>query len=124
MGISAANTKSADNLHTEAKNRELILSMFSAGSARVITDLMADDYRQHNPTVADGKAGAIEFFAEQFRLYPDAKARVVHVAADGDLVWAHAHIVRFPKDPGLALVDIFRIRDGKLVEHWDVIQNV
>lgn len=123
-GISAANTKTTKDIEQEAKNKEIILGIFKASSANAITDLMADDYKQHNPTVANGKAGAIEFFDEQFRLYPDAKAQVAHVAADGDLVWVHAHIVRFPNDPGLALVDIFRIRDGKLVEHWDVIQVV
>lgn len=85
---------------------------------------MADDYRQHNPTVADGKAGVVAFFAEQFRLYPNSTARVARVAADGDLVWVHAHLTRFPGDPGIALVDIFRVRDGKLVEHWDVMQEV
>jgi predicted SnoaL-like aldol condensation-catalyzing enzyme len=124
LGISAANAKTAEDLQKEAKNKELILGLFSANGPDAITSLMADDYRQHNPTVADGKQGAIKFFTEQFKLYPNAKATVARVAADGDLVWVHAHIVRFPNDPGLALVDIFRIRDGKLVEHWDVIQDV
>lgn len=124
LGISTANTKTADDLEKEARNKELVVGLFSASGPDAITDLMADDYKQHNPTVADGKAGAVEFFAEQFRLYPNARAHVAHVAADGDLVWVHAHLVRFPKDPGIALVDIFRVKDGKLVEHWDIMQDV
>lgn len=124
LGMTAANAKTAEELQKEAKNKELVTEIFSASSPEVILNLMADDYKQHNPTVADGKAGAIEFFTEEFRRYPNAKATVAHVAADGDLVWVHAHIVRFQGDPGLALVDIFRVKDGKLVEHWDVIQPV
>ena len=43
---------------------------------------------------------------------------------DGDFVVVHHNVRRFPSDPGLAVVDIFRVTDGLIVEHWDVLQEV
>lgn len=124
MGIPAANAKTEKQLQQEESNRKLVLSLFEADSPEVIISAMADDYKQHNPTVADGKAGAAVFFRNMAKQYPKSKARVYRSAADGDLVWVHAHLVLQPNDPGIALVDIFRVKDGKLVEHWDIMQPV
>ena len=44
--------------------------------------------------------------------------------ADGDFVILHVHAVREPGTKGQAIIDIFRVADGKIVEHWDVIQDV
>ncbi len=44
--------------------------------------------------------------------------------ADGDLVMAHVHVIFEPGSPGLAVVDIFRIENGQIAEHWDVAQPV
>jgi predicted SnoaL-like aldol condensation-catalyzing enzyme len=46
------------------------------------------------------------------------------LVAEGDYVVAHVHGVRAPGQRGLAIVDIFRLEDGKLVEHWDVMQEI
>ena len=55
---------------------------------------------------------------------PDSKAKVVRSAADGDLVWLHVHSTNGAEDLGRAVIDVFRVEDGKIVEHWDVIQKV
>lgn len=123
-GWSTASAKTAQELQQEDGNRKLVLSLFSATNPDAITNLMADDYKQHNPTIHDGKAGAVEFFTEQFKKYPNSKVDVAHVAADGDLVWVHGHLIRYPNDPGIALLDIFRVKNGKLVEHWDIMEPV
>jgi predicted SnoaL-like aldol condensation-catalyzing enzyme len=86
---------------------------------------MADDYIQHNPMVATGKAPFVEFFTGFFAENPDASARIVRSAAQGDLVWLHVHAGGNEDGTGgLAIVDIFRVEDGKIVEHWDVVQPV
>lgn len=85
---------------------------------------MADDYVQHNPAVPAGKQGFIAFFKGVFAGQPGIKARLMRVAADGDLVWINAHFTTRPEDPGFLVVDMFRVQDGMLVEHWDVMQNV
>ncbi len=44
--------------------------------------------------------------------------------SDGDIVILHCHWMRSPGDRGDAVVDFFRVKDGKVVEHWDVIQSI
>ncbi|RXT50194.1 nuclear transport factor 2 family protein [Bradyrhizobium betae] len=81
-------------------------------------------YVQHNPMIGDGVEGIRKHLSELRRQFPELKAEVKRIAADGDLVVAHVHARRSPADPGLAIVDIFRLEDGKLVEHWEVRQSV
>lgn len=124
VAVPTAEAKTAQQVQQEEANRKLVLSIFESNDPEMIIGLMADDYKQHNPAVADGKAGAAVFFRDMFKKFPNSKAQVYRSAADGDLVWVHAHLVMDPKDPGIALVDIFRVKDGKLVEHWDIMQPV
>ncbi len=49
---------------------------------------------------------------------------IKRVIAEGDLVVTHAHLVKIPGEPGLAVVDIFRVENDKIVEHWDVVEPV
>jgi predicted SnoaL-like aldol condensation-catalyzing enzyme len=62
--------------------------------------------------------------SETLRRAPAARAEIVRVVAEGDLVVIHNHITSGPGDRGLAGFDLFRLRDGKIVEHWDARQPV
>jgi predicted SnoaL-like aldol condensation-catalyzing enzyme len=84
---------------------------------------VAPNYVQHNPRLADADA-TIKFLETRFREKPEAAYRIVRVIADGDLVAIHAQGKLSPDEKGNAIVDIFRIADGRIVEHWDVIQPV
>lgn len=108
----------------EEKNRQIVLKMFSASSFEENLQFITDDYKQHNPAVADGKAGVIEFFTQLGGAFPDSTTRVARCIAEGDMVWVHAHLIRYPGDRGIALVDIMKMKDGKVIEHWDVMQEV
>jgi predicted SnoaL-like aldol condensation-catalyzing enzyme len=81
-------------------------------------------YIQHNPMVPDGAEATIGFLSERFRKNPQATNAIKRVIADGDLVALHVLSTSGPGDRGRAIVDIFRVADGKIVEHWDVIQPV
>ncbi|MGY8636834.1 nuclear transport factor 2 family protein [Bradyrhizobium sp. 14AA] len=81
-------------------------------------------YVQHNPTIGDGVEGIRKHLSELRRQFPELTAEMKRIVADGDLVVAHVHARRTSTDPGLAIVDIFRLEDGKLVEHWEVRQPV
>jgi predicted SnoaL-like aldol condensation-catalyzing enzyme len=81
-------------------------------------------YRQHNPTAADGAEGLKGFIDFLKSKYPNQKGEIRHVVAEGDLVVLHVHSTRGDNTPGRAIVDIFRLENGKVVEHWDVIQDI
>lgn len=85
---------------------------------------IGNQYIQHNPEVPDGKAPFVDFFTGYFKENPDAKSVIKRAVAEDDLVFLHVHSTQNAQDLGVAVVDIFRIENGKIVEHWDVQQDV
>jgi predicted SnoaL-like aldol condensation-catalyzing enzyme len=127
-GPSGAFAESASrHLKVEEANRKLVVEFYDRFFNKhdiAAASVLADDYRQHNPQVPDGKKPLISFFSGFFKDNAQSKAEIVRSAADGDLVWLHVHATNGADDRGQAIVDIFRVKDGKIVEHWDVIQAV
>ncbi|KAL1920736.1 uncharacterized protein VTP21DRAFT_11371 [Calcarisporiella thermophila] len=85
---------------------------------------IGETYTQHNPLVGDGASAFVEAFEPYFQQNPNASVSFKHQAAQDDLVWLHLHMKDNETDRGVAIVDLFRVADGKIVEHWDVIQPV
>jgi predicted SnoaL-like aldol condensation-catalyzing enzyme len=81
-------------------------------------------YRQHNPTAGDGPAPFIAFVNGFAGAFPSMRFEFKRLIAEGDLVMMHSHLTRFPGDRGISVMDIFRLENGKIVEHWDVLQDV
>lgn len=82
-------------------------------------------YIQHNPGAADGVEAFIEFVNFFKGIFPDLNVNIVRTIAECDLVMTHSHLTLFPGDRGSAVMDIFRLDNtGRVVEHWDVIQEV
>jgi len=87
------------------------------------------DYIQHDPNSPTGRDPTIEVLAAHMQANPEMTHDVKRViygedGPDGTLVAVHYHFKRAPDDRGSAVVDIYRVQDGYLVEHWDVIQPV
>jgi predicted SnoaL-like aldol condensation-catalyzing enzyme len=89
-----------------------------------VAKYMGSYYRQHNPQAADGAEPFINFVKYFTQTYPDLHVDIKQMIAEGDLVVVHSHITRHADDRGLAVIDMFRLEDGKVVEHWDVIQEI
>lgn len=89
-----------------------------------VAKYMGPYYRQHNPMAPDGPDAFIAFVREFTKAFPSLRVDFKREIAEGDRVALHSHMVRKPDDRGLAVVDIFRLENGKVVEHWDVIQEV
>ena len=83
------------------------------------------NYRQHNPLIEDGMEGLRKFVAWMRANHPDAPGEIKRVFADGDYVILHSQWHGLSDSPcGEAVVDIYRLEDDKVVEHWDVIQPI
>lgn len=97
-----------------------------------LNSLMREDYIQHNPLVGQGSKGFKEFFEAWFKASPDFKFELKQIVSEGDKVWVYGTYSGTQKGDWLGIpatgkaykfdaVDIFRVQDGKLAEHWDVI---
>ena len=112
----------------ERSPRDIVLAFYEAGlnakdPAKVAT-FLGDTYIQHNPWVADGPEAFLRFVQFRRERFPQSRNEVKQVIAEGDLVVLHVHSVLVPGTPGRHIVDIFRVEGDKVVEHWDVIQEI
>ncbi len=89
-----------------------------------VAKYLGPHYRQHNPGAADGAEPFIGFVKRFAQTYPDFRMESKRIVAEGNYVVLHSHFIRKPGDRGMAVVDIFRLENGKIVEHWDVVQEV
>jgi len=84
---------------------------------------VAPDYIQHNPAILDGRDAAIAMLEPKFS-QPGASFEIKRILVDGDMAMIHLHGRPSPDGLGGAVADIYRLRDGRIVEHWDVLQPI
>jgi predicted SnoaL-like aldol condensation-catalyzing enzyme len=109
-------------------NKKIVLAFYEAGLNQKDFDaaskFIGERYVQHNPLIADGIDGFKTFVGFLKQTFPNLRGEIKRVFADGDFVILHAHGIRVPGQRGSAIIDIFRLDDGKIVEHWDVMQTI
>lgn len=111
-----------------AANKALVLSfndqLFNQGNLAVIDADTAPTYTEHNPTVADGQAGLRNLVLFLQMVAPNSHTYVKRAIAEGDLVLLQSNAIAVPGTAGQSIIDIFRVANGKIVEHWDNLEDV
>ncbi len=84
----------------------------------------SENFVEHAPNIKDGREALLSVFEKRYRKYPELSMSIKRVASEGDLVWIHLHVKHTPASLGAAGVHIFRMKEGKIIEHWGVNQPV
>jgi predicted SnoaL-like aldol condensation-catalyzing enzyme len=117
----------ADTLQME-ENKKAVRALYEAALNKKDFDeaskYLGSKYIQHNPNAADGPDGLKGFIGFLKDKFPNNRSEIKRIFADGDYVIVHVHAVREPGTRGNAIIDIFRLENGKVVEHWDVVQPI
>ena len=79
-------------------------------------------YIQHNPLAPDGADAFIAFVTGYAGQFPELSIEIKRMVGEGDIVATHGLMKTFAEDPGTVVADFFRLENGKIVEHWDVLQ--
>ena len=83
-----------------------------------VAKYVGDRYVQHNPQAADGPEAFIGFV----RAFPELSVEIKRIVAEDDIVVTHGLVKFSADDRGTVAADLFRLEEGKIVEHWDVLQ--
>jgi len=113
----------------------LVKTVFQKHDFSKLDEIMRDDYIQHNEDTPQGKAGFRQFFEQIFEAMPDFSYTLRKIVAEGDIVMIYSTTTATHKGEWLGnpptgnkldfnVVDIFRIEDGKIAEHWDVADTL
>ncbi|MER5789194.1 nuclear transport factor 2 family protein [Streptomyces sp. NPDC001980] len=113
--------------HTAASERVVrayVQQLTGRKDVTAVDRYVAPNLLQHDPTLADGAAATKQAYAALFAAHPQYQATVAKVVAEGDLVAVHLHDQNSPSDLGTSVYEIFRVRHGRIVEHWALTQAV
>jgi predicted SnoaL-like aldol condensation-catalyzing enzyme len=128
LALASSAAMAATSEAQQETNRKTVLAFYEKGLNQKDADAalayVGDRYVQHNPGAADGPEGFRKFIAFLREKFPNSHSEIKRSFVDGDFVILHVHAVREPGTRGTAIVDIFKLENGKIVEHWDVSQPI
>ena len=111
---------------TEA-NRAIVLAFYQEGFVDLrlraaFERYVSPDFIEHKPDVPEGtRAATIAYLEHLIESVPDPRWEALRTVAEGDFVVLHATFTPAPGAPAYAVADIFRLQEGLIVEHWDVV---
>jgi predicted SnoaL-like aldol condensation-catalyzing enzyme len=104
--------------------RDYIELVWNQGRTEDAERFLAEDLIQHNPNLPNGREPLVDFIDGFRKQLPEARFEIRRLAAEGDLVFIHSLFTAQPGHHGTAVVDVFRIVDGLIAEHWDLREDV
>ena len=127
IGILLSGAASAETAQERA-NKQAVMEFYNKAlndkDFTAASKYLGNRYTQHNPTAADGPEGLkgfIQFLRDKF---PQSHSEIVQAFADGDYVILHVRSICTPGTAGRAIFDLFKLEQGKVVEHWDAVQDI
>lgn len=128
LGLTACSQSTGKNQISTEEKRKAVLEFYELGlnqkNADAALKYVGPRYIQHNPNAEDGVTGFRNFINYLKSTHPRSHSDIKRSFVDGDYVILHVHTITEPGTPGSAIVDIFKLENGKIVEHWDVAQPV
>ena len=119
---------SAADAQQQEQNKKAVVEFYDKAinqkDFEAASKYLGSHYTQHNPNAADGPEGLKAFLQFLKEKFPASRSEIKRVLADGDYVILHVHAVREPGTRGNAIIDMFKLENGKIVEHWDVGQPI
>ncbi|MGE4233014.1 MAG: nuclear transport factor 2 family protein [Bacteriovoracia bacterium] len=111
------------------KNKKIVTEFYNLAfnqhkPQEAVKKYVGNRYTQHNPYVGDGTEPFLDYFVPFFEKNKDVNVEIKRVIAENDLVMVHVLSKKNKNDRGRAVMDIFRVENGKIVEHWDVAQEI
>ncbi|KFF98334.1 hypothetical protein IQ62_25290 [Streptomyces scabiei] len=111
------------------QNKSLVLAFYQQAfndyqPEQAASAYLGETYTQHNPEAQNGPEGFVGFVHWLHGQYPELHLDIKRAVAEGDLMVTHSNLHLEPGDRGTAVADFWRLADGKIVERWDVIQEV
>ncbi|SFL50602.1 nuclear transport factor 2 family protein [Pelosinus propionicus] len=123
--VEAASTPKGNLAETNKKIVESFWNgIFNQHDVSFIHTYVGTVYIQHSPSFKDGKDAFQSAISAYLIQFPYSSAEIKRIVSDKDYVFIHNNVKLNPNDPGQAAVDIFRVKDGKIIEHWDVLQDI
>jgi len=118
----------AENYSQLEANKKIAIKFLEAvaneHSFEKAAQYLGPHYIQHNPTAQDGIAGLKQYIQFLHDKRPQHRNKIFQVIAEGNYVVLHVLSTNTPQDRGAAVFDMFRFEHGKIVEHWDVQQDI
>lgn len=118
----ASEAYQAETVRNRAIMTDFVRILYEKREPRIAFEkYVHEGYIQHNPIIADGRENALKWLEPVFSK-PDAEIQVRRVLIDGNFATVQIIGRMSPEDPGSAIINIFRLENGLIVEHWDVTQ--
>lgn len=117
------------HVYTAAYNRDLIYRFYDLGfnekrSVEAAEAFISDDFLEHNPIGGNGIDGFVRDLGGFVQGFPDQWSNAQRILTEGDLVFLHNNLDLGSDHGAQAVGDIFRLRDGRIVEHWDTTEEL
>jgi predicted SnoaL-like aldol condensation-catalyzing enzyme len=111
------------------RNKEVVLGFLRLAftdkrPADAFAEYVGDGYVQHNPHAPASAEASARYLAGFVTRFPELTLDVHRVIAEEDLVCTHSLLRLTPGSRGSAIADVMRVRDGRITEHWDVVQEI